>query len=726
MSAGTKTLVYVLRRDLRIRDNPILHYLATTSDHGFTHLLPVYVCVSRQMEVSGFLRPDQQSPYPPARSLVGGYWRCGPHRAKFVAQAVWDLRNSLQKIDSGLVIRVGEIKDVVDHLIRDLDGQSSKPAAVWMTEEVSWEEKQEQKDVATVCSDLGVDFKLWPDEKYFVDDRDTDLSSPKDLPDVFTTYRKSQEPLRERPRSVLPVPNKSALPPFPTSSDIPKQHGPFEIPDSYEQFEANLLKPLDGILPDPPKFPDNTESVHPFKGGEDSGQDRLADLLKSASATSYKATRNGLLGPNFSTKLSAFLALGCITARQVHEALAKFEDGKDAACEGVEGYGGGENEGTKAIRFELLWRDYMRLCTSKFGRKLFNLSGFTQGKKYDGKWKSADKKMAPKGQTPSPVEVAKLLDRFHRGNTGMGLIDASQRELFLTGYTSNRARQNAASFLAKHLGIDWRYGAEWYEMMLVDYDVSSNWANWQYVAGVGNDPRGDARIFNPVKQAFDYDKDGTYVRAWLPELKDLEKSENVFQVWTSSAEDLEKTGLTHNIMVTDPLKRIDFKLDRKPRNSRRPFPRKRGGQGGGRGGGGGRRGPNGGGGSRGGGSNQGMNRDQNRSNGASANGAGNQGTPDTWDHYKGGKNYTTAQGQQYTSPHDKHYAPSRQMYVPSYPANWYPDQFMRSRGRGQYGYSRAGDGGRWQHYRPAFRDGYIHQPPPFGPVYPFMQPGHHQ
>ena len=79
----------------------------------------------------------------------------------------------------------------------------------------------------------------------------------------------------------------------------------------------------------------------------------------------------------------------------------------------------------------------------------------------------------------------------------MGLIDASQRELNHTGYNSNRTRQNVASFLAKHLYIDWRYGAEYYEMMLIDHDVHSNWSNWQYVSGVGNDPRGESRIFNP-------------------------------------------------------------------------------------------------------------------------------------------------------------------------------------------------------------------------------------
>ncbi|XP_044721746.1 FAD binding domain of DNA photolyase [Hirsutella rhossiliensis] len=590
MAAG-KLLVYLLRRDLRVSDNPILHHLAASPDHGYTHLLPIYVFPSRQVEVSGFLKDGQQSPYPQARSRVGGYWRCGPHRAKFVAQSVWDLKDSLQQLDSDLVIRVGDTRDVLSHLMQGLQDQSPKLAAVWMTEELPWEEKEEHEAVAALCSENDVDFKLWPDEKYYIDDRDTGLAKPADLPDVFTTYRKSQEPLRERPRKALPAPAKALLPPMPDESAIPPQHGPFEIPASLDGLEARLLQPLDIGLSNPPKACGDAQSGHTFQGGERSAHERICHLLRSGAVSSYKETRNGLLGADYSTKLSAYLALGCISARQVHEELLKFEDGKAEAYREAAGYAKGENAGTAGIRFELLWRDYMRLCTAKFGRKLFKLSGFTQDKSYDTKWKTADKAVAVRGQQPSPDKVSRLIERFNEGTTGMGLIDATQRELFLTGYTSNRARQNAASFLSKHLNIDWRYGAEWYEMLLVDYDTSSNWANWQYVAGVGNDPRGDARIFNPVKQAFDYDKDGAYVRTWVPELKDLEKPENVFQAWTTSKADLETCGLVENVMVTNPLKRIDFKLDRKPRSTRRPFPRNRGRGGGGSSGG--RRGGNG-------------------------------------------------------------------------------------------------------------------------------------
>ena len=194
-----------------------------------------------------------------------------------------------------------------------------------------------------------------------------------------------------------------------------------------------------------------------------------------------------MLGLDFSTKFSAWLALGCITARQIHEDLIAFEDGTTDLGKGVHGYGKGENKGTAAIRFELLWRDYFRLATRKFGPRLFRIGGFKNDTSTSWKYPQKDK------------ETQHNVNRFLEGTTGTGFIDASMRELYLTGYTSNRLRQNVASYLAKHMGVDWRVGAEWYESLLTDYDLSSNWGNWQYNAGVGNDPR-EARTFNPVKQ----------------------------------------------------------------------------------------------------------------------------------------------------------------------------------------------------------------------------------
>lgn len=320
-------------------------------------------------------------------------------------------------------------------------------------------------------------------------------------------------------------------------------------------------------IKDPPTYPPGTASAHPFHGGSSTGHERIAHLITSGSMTGYKSTRNGLLGADFSTKLSAWLALGCITARQVQQKLLDFEDARTPLGSDADGYGHGENDGTKAVRFELLWRDYMRLCTRKFGAKLFRLSGFREDTSYAWKTPSRPAIVHGNGLPPGELDVNTMIERMLNGTTGMGLIDASQRELYLTGYTSNRARQNVASFLAKHLGIDWRVGAEWYECCLVDYDLSSNWGNWQYVAGVGNDPRGEARVFNPVKQAFDYDAHGDYVRTWVPELRNVDGLQEVFQAWTMGEQKRAQVGLDGVSWVERPLKRIEFIVGKRARGS---------------------------------------------------------------------------------------------------------------------------------------------------------------
>lgn len=417
--------------------------------------------------------------------------------------------------------------------------------------------------------------------------RDLPFQNPHQLPDIFTTYRKQVEPLREAPRRSLPAPRKVLPPP----ERIPPQSAPFSIPDTLEGTIACLTKPLEPNLglTNPPTLPPIATSAHPFHGGESTGQDRIRHLVASGNMTTYKDTRNGMLGLDFSTKLSAWLALGCISARQVHEYLVDFEEGKTSLGKGVYGYGKGENKGTAAVRFELLWRDYFRLATRKFGPRLFRIEGFKNDTTYSWKYPQKDK------------EVQHTVARFLEGTTGNGFIDASMRELFLTGYTSNRLRQNVASFLAKHLGVDWRIGAEWYESLLCDYDLSNNWGNWQYNAGVGNDPR-ESRTFNPVKQvrvvyavhifgaglllifgykAFDYDPRGEYVKTWVEELRSLDDPQMLFQPWKMSEEKKQELGLEGDEWVERPLKRIEF------------HPGKGGGRGGrgGRGGGGGGGGP---------------------------------------------------------------------------------------------------------------------------------------
>lgn len=325
------------------------------------------------------------------------------------------------------------------------------------------------------------------------------------------------------------------------------------------------MKPLEAIdiIINPPTYPSGTESAHPFTGGETHAQDRLRHLIISGAISTYNSTRNGLLGLDFSTKLSAYLALGCITARQIHASLLALEDGTNKEFSSAEGFGKGESEGTKSVRFELLWRDYMRLCTRKFGSRLFHLHGFKNSPSQSGTWNSPSNP----SHSQSGNDIKSMIERFINGTTGMGLIDASMRELYLTGYTSNRARQNDASFFAKHLRLDWRIGAEWFECMLTDYDLSSNWGNWQYIAGVGNDPRGEARIFNPVKQGWDYDPNGEYVKAWVQETRELKDVGEILQTWTVPADRRDDVGLQGNIGAERPLLRIEFTVGRRGRNN---------------------------------------------------------------------------------------------------------------------------------------------------------------
>jgi len=117
------------------------------------------------------------------------------------------------------------------------------------------------------------------------------------------------------------------------------------------------------------------------------------------------------------------------------------------------------------------------------------------------------------GREISDEKQAQFED-WTRGKTGNAFIDANMIELRKTGFMSNRGRQNAASFLINDLQIDWLWGAEWFESLLIDYDVASNYGNWTYLAGNGADPRGQ-RYFNTQKQAELYDPDGAYRAFWL-------------------------------------------------------------------------------------------------------------------------------------------------------------------------------------------------------------------
>ncbi len=128
----------------------------------------------------------------------------------------------------------------------------------------------------------------------------------------------------------------------------------------------------------------------------------------------------------------------------------------------------GANDSTYWIYFELLWREYFYWYARRYGRQLFHFGGI-------------------RNQTPLTSFYAHRFQQWKKGETPFPLVNACMHQLNETGYMSNRGRQLVASCLVHELGLDWRYGAAYFESQLIDYDVASNWGNWQYLAGVGAD-----------------------------------------------------------------------------------------------------------------------------------------------------------------------------------------------------------------------------------------------
>lgn len=134
------------------------------------------------------------------------------------------------------------------------------------------------------------------------------------------------------------------------------------------------------------------------------------------------------------------------------------------------------------------------------------------------------------------------LEAWRRGRTGYPIVDAGMRQLWTLGWMHNRVRLITASFLVKHLLIDWRKGEEWFWDCLVDADPANNPANWQWIAGTGADAQPFFRIFNPITQGEKFDPDGAYVKEWIPELAKADRSW-VHEPWTASAQELKAAGV---------------------------------------------------------------------------------------------------------------------------------------------------------------------------------------
>jgi deoxyribodipyrimidine photo-lyase len=409
-----------------------------------------------------------------------GFAKTSTRRAQFLREAVQNLRENLQKKGANLMILFGKPENVIANLAQELAA-----TAVYASKEATQEETDVESALSKKLKGYNVDFELfWTSTLYHPRDMPFWISR---IPDVFTDFRKALE----RQSQIRPTYAEPARVRLPEGLEMGK------MPEIYELV----------LFSQPPTA--DARAVLPFRGGETHALQRLQSYFWEADQLKvYKETRNGLLGADYSSKFSVWLSLGCLSPRRVYEEVKRYEAERTA------------NDSTYWLIFELIWRDYFRFVALKYGTRIFQTTGIKND--FQTKWQYNEA----------------LFWKWANGQTGVPFIDANMIELQQTGFMSNRGRQNVASFLAKDLQIDWTWGAAYFESQLLDYDPCSNWGNWNYVAGVGNDPR-ENRYFNIYTQATRYDEKGEYVKHWLPALQAL-PSDKVQQPWNLSRAEQER------------------------------------------------------------------------------------------------------------------------------------------------------------------------------------------
>jgi len=426
------------KQDLRLDDHPALQ-----AARGADALLPVFI-----------LDPAQLQPGPlGSRGL-------GVHRARFLLESLAALDGALRQRGSHLLVLQGRAEQLIPQLVTRFNLQE-----VLTLEEIAPQERQQLQQVHTQLGSVA----LWEQTGNGLLRRDQLPCPVAELPAVFTQFRT----LVEQGLQVFqPQPAPDYLPHLPEGSEA-------------------LLTPLPTLsqlgLGEPLSV---AASAFPFSGGEAAASARLRDYLwDSQNVRHYKDTRNGMIGSEYSSKFSPWLANGSLSPRRAMAELRRHEAQF------------GRNDSTYWLWVELLWREFFRWTLVRHGSALFRAGGL-------------------KATARAPQQVDERFQQWCQGRTGMPLVDACMRELAATGFMSNRGRQVVASYLVNDLQQDWRHGAAWFEEHLLDYDPASNWGNWAYLAGVGSDPR-HGRLFNALRQARQYDPDAAYVSLWLPELRNV-------------------------------------------------------------------------------------------------------------------------------------------------------------------------------------------------------------
>ncbi|TDD75241.1 DASH family cryptochrome [Flavobacterium caseinilyticum] len=429
MQKKQKGLVW-FRNDLRVHDNESLTNAIQENDS----VLAVYCFDPRHFEKTRF-----------------GFKKTEKFRAKFLIESVTALKRNLENLNISLLVYHQKPEINIPEIVAENEIDSVYFQEEWTSEEMEVLENLKSKVPDSVSfKSIYNQFLFHPDAIPF---------SIEKIPNVFTQFRNQCE------KSTKVRPEFKVQPLYKENWNTNETVIPTMKTLGFTDFETDA------------------RTAFPFGGGEDEAVKRMQNYFWETKKLSvYKLTRNGLIGTDFSSKFSPWLANGSISAKTIYWEIIKYEQQI------------GKNDSTYWLIFELIWRDYFKYVSLKNGNSIFKIGGILD-KDYDWKTNSS------------------AINSWINGTTHEPFVNANMIELQQTGWMSNRGRQNVGSYFAKNLLLDWRVGAAYFEAMLIDYDVHSNYGNWMYVSGVGNDPRD--RKFNIKLQANNYDGESKFQKLWL-------------------------------------------------------------------------------------------------------------------------------------------------------------------------------------------------------------------
>jgi deoxyribodipyrimidine photo-lyase len=475
------------RRDLRVADQPALRAALDAADQ----VVPVFVV---------------------DRALLDGR-PSGPNRRAFLHGALGALAKDLEALGGRLLLREGDPVQVIPAMARE----AAADAVYCSLEHTPYARRRD----AAVERALRADGRrLHALPGVYLTDFDEVRRADGGPFRVYSPFaRAAKAAAWDDP---IPAPTKVPVPtkvPAPMKVPVPDGLGPGRLWTAGSPSSGDrLASPTGGPGGRPGLFDlDGAVRITPPDPG--AALERLRWFVDNR-VGGYGRARN-YLAVDGTSRLSPYLRFGLVSPRQVAAAVA----GREAVA--VRGRRSAQHPRRAGDREtfvnELLWRDFY---------------GYVLHHRPESAWEHMRPEFASFRFEDDPDGLA----AWRAGRTGYPLVDAGMRQLTGQGWVHNRARMVVASFLTKHLLVDWREGARFFLQHLIDGDLPANNGGWQWVAGTGTDAAPYYRVFNPVTQAEKFDPDGDYIRRWVPELAKL-KPPAIFAPWQADPADLAAAGL---------------------------------------------------------------------------------------------------------------------------------------------------------------------------------------